>query len=219
MLFTIGSLLIFVALYLTLYSRFDLVRERVFSEVELLIENNGINECNCDDVCINDENNDSNLEIDTDYIENENNESENKTNANVNKKNYIGYLKIPKISLNYGFVAKDSYYNNVNRNIEIIEPSDFPDVNGGNFIIAGHSGNASISYFKNLYLLKIGDVASITYKNKVYTYKITNIYKDDRDGKVSIIRNEDVTTLTLITCSYKDKKNHTIYIAELQKVL
>ena len=38
-LFTIGSLLIVFALYLALYSRVQLIKEQVFSEVEFFIEN------------------------------------------------------------------------------------------------------------------------------------------------------------------------------------
>lgn len=218
-LFTIGSLLIFFALYLALYSRIDLVYERVFSEMEMLINNNGIisNECNCD--CDNNENgnnSENDIVIDTDYYDDED-EISNEKPSTINKE-YIGYLQIPKISLNYGFVAIDSYYNNVNRNIQIISPSDFPDVVGGNFIIAGHSGNASISYFKNLFLLKIGDVAKVVYNNKTYTYKIVDIYKEKKDGTVVIKRDYSKTTLTLITCSYKDREHQTIYIANLESV-
>ncbi len=169
-------------------------------------------------------NNDGNVDINTDYLENENQNNESQTGTeskpdNTIKKNYIGYLEIPKISLKYGFVSKDSYYNHVDRNIQIINESDFPNVKGGNFIIAGHSGTSAISYFKNLYLLKVGDIAKVIYKNHTYTYKIVNIYKDDRDGIIKIIRDETKTTLTLITCSYKDKKNQTVYIAELQNIV
>lgn len=214
-LLVIGSLLIAIALYLALYSRIDLIRERVFSETDYLINNNIENfNCNC-------ENNErdyeeSFIDISTDYYEIESDVENNNNQSNNNNKNYIGYLSIPRISLKYGFVEKGSYYNHVDRNIQIIEPSDYPDVSKGNFIIAGHSGNASISYFKNLYLLKKGDIAKITYKNHTYTYKIVDIYKDSRDGTIIIKRDLSKTTLTLITCSYKDKKNQTVYIAELQ---
>lgn len=212
----IGSLLIILAIYLALYSRIDLIKERVFSETEYLINNNTLeSNCNCD--IENEVDSESFIDISTDYIEIENNDKDENENNTI-KKNYIGYLEIPRISLKYGFVEKGSYYNHVDRNIQIIEPSDYPDVEKGNFIIAGHSGNASISYFKNLYLLKIGDTAKVTYKNRVYTYKIVDIYKDSRDGTIIIKRNLNKTILTLITCSYKDKKNQTVYIAELQSV-
>lgn len=215
-LFIIGSMLIFIALFLSFYSRIDLIRESLFSEMEILMINNGEFECNCNNE-ISDEN-DEDLSVETDYVE-ENSEIEKKSqNNNSIKKEYIGYLTIPKISLKYGFVAKNSYYNNVDRNIAIIDPSNFPDVSGGNFIIAGHSGSASVAFFRNLYLLKLGDITKINYNGKTYTYKIVDIYKDKKDGTISIRRDRTKTTLTLITCSYKDKQHQTVYISELQSV-
>ena len=40
----------------------------------------------------------------------------------------------------------------------------------GNVILASHSGTSSISYFKNLYKLSIGDEAKIFYKGNVYYF-------------------------------------------------
>ena len=77
------------------------------------------------------------------------------------KYNYIAALKIPKINLEKGLFAKNDKYNNVNFGLEILKESDSPDVINGNVIIAGHSGTANISYFKNLHRLEIGDKAII----------------------------------------------------------
>ncbi|MEI3402428.1 MAG: hypothetical protein V8R51_09140 [Clostridia bacterium] len=44
-------------------------------------------------------------------------------------------MKIPSINLERGLVAKDSYYNNVNRNIKILDKSDMPDQENGNVIL------------------------------------------------------------------------------------
>ena len=129
-------------------------------------------------------------------------------------KYYVGNISIPKIDLKRGFVSKDSKYNNVNRNIYIVPESDYPDKEGGNFILASHSGTSSISFFKNLYKLTLGDKVDITYNNKNYTYIITNIYTDLKDGNVAIKRNKNKTTLTLITCTRGDKTTQTIYICE-----
>lgn len=129
-------------------------------------------------------------------------------------KYYVGNISIPKIDLKRGFVSKDSKYNNVNRNIYIVPESDYPDKEGGNFILASHSGTSSISFFKNLYKLTLGDKVDITYNNKNYNYIITNIYTDLKDGDVAIKRNKNKTTLTLITCTRGDKTTQTIYICE-----
>ena len=83
-----------------------------------------------------------------------------------------------------------------------------------NFILAAHSGTSSVSFFKDLYKLKLNDEVIITYKDKEYKYIIKNIYTDTKDGNVTIKRNKDKTTLTLITCTKNDNKTQTIYIAE-----
>ena len=132
---------------------------------------------------------------------------------------YIGYLTIPKINLSKGFVDKRSSENDVEKNIMVIEGSTYPDVDKGNFILAGHSGTGWKAFFNELYRLNIGDEAYITYKGKKYTYKITNIYKQPKTGKIAIYRNYDKTTLTLVTCTNYDDTTQTVYIAELENVV
>lgn len=131
---------------------------------------------------------------------------------------YIGYLSIPKINLNKGFVDRRSSENDVEKNIMVIEGSTYPDIERGNFILAGHSGTGWKAFFNELYRLNIGDEAYITYKGKKYTYKFTNIYKQQKTGKIAIYRNYDKTTLTLVTCTNNDETTQTVYIAELEKV-
>ena len=65
-----------------------------------------------------------------------------------------------------------------------------------------------------MYKLTLGDKVDITYNNKNYTYIITNIYTDLKDGDVAIKRNKNKTTLTLITCTRGDKTTQSIYICE-----
>ena len=128
---------------------------------------------------------------------------------------YIGYLEIPKISFKRGFYNIDSNLNNVESNIQVIKGSDMPDITNGNLIIAGHSGTGWKAFFRNLYKLEIGDTAIVTYNSLTYTYKITNIYKQENTGKIAIKRNYDKNTLTLVTCTKDDDSTQTIYIAEL----
>lgn len=131
---------------------------------------------------------------------------------------YIGYLNIPKINLTKGFLDKRSSENDVEKNILVVEGSSYPDVERGNFILAGHSGTGWKAFFNDLYKLDKGDVAYVTYKNKKYTYKIVNIYTQPKIGTIAIYRNYDKTTLTLVTCTNDDSTTQTIYIAELQEV-
>ena len=130
------------------------------------------------------------------------------------KINYIAVLKIPKIKLVRGLVDRNSYQNNIKYNVQILKDSSMPDEEKGNVILAAHSGNARISYFKNLDKLAIGDDISIEYKSIIYNYKVVDIYLIDKTGTAEIIRNKDKNTLTLITCKHNTNKQ-IIVIAEL----
>lgn len=128
---------------------------------------------------------------------------------------YIGYLSIPKIGLTKGFMDKRSTENDVEKNILVVNGSSYPDVDKGNFILAGHSGTGWKAFFNDLYQLQNGDIARVTYKGKTYQYQIINIYTQPKVGKIAIYRNYDKTTLTLITCTNYDSTTQTIYVAEL----
>lgn len=145
-------------------------------------------------------------------------EEETKTQNYQDIESYIGYLEIPKIKFRRGFYNIDSKLNTVEANIEIIKGSEMPDATNGNLIIAGHSGTGWKAFFKDLYKLEVGDEAIVTYAGVNYKYKITNIYKERNTGTVSIKRNYDKTTLTLITCTKDDSSTQTIYIAELSSI-
>ena len=130
------------------------------------------------------------------------------------KINYIAVLKIPKIKLVRGLVDRNSYQNNIKYNVQILKESSMPDEDKGNVILAAHSGNARISYFKNLDKLVIGDDISIEYNSVIYNYKVVDIYLVDKTGTAEIIRDKNKSTLTLITCKHNTNKQ-IIVIAEL----
>lgn len=134
---------------------------------------------------------------------------------NYTYEEYLGIIDIPKIELYKGFYSKTSNLNNVKFNLYVLPSSNYPDVENGNLIIAGHSGNYNNSYFANLYKLEKEDLVTIHYNNNKYIYQITNIYTEEKTGKVRIFRNKNKTTLTLITCTKDDDYHQTIYIAEL----
>lgn len=140
--------------------------------------------------------------------------TESTNDFSLSRNYYIGKLVIPKINLAKGFAAQNSSQNNVDKNIAIIKPSDYPDVTKGNFIIAGHAGHAWNTFFRDLRKLAIGDIAEVYYKNVKYTYTLVKIYNEPRGSMLKIYRNTDKTTLTLITCSMTDKKKQTIFIFE-----
>lgn len=131
---------------------------------------------------------------------------------------YLGILTIDKLNLNQGFYDKSNPNNNVSKNITFLDSSNYPDEQNGNVILVSHSGTSSIAYFKNLYKLNVGDIAKIDYKGKIYTYKIDDIYKENKDGSVTIYRDTNRNTLTMITCTKNDNTKQTIYIAYLESV-
>lgn len=132
------------------------------------------------------------------------------------KNNYIGVLEIPKINIKRGFLNIKDKGNNVNKNLQVIKGSDMPNVKNGNLIIAAHSGNSYISYFKNLHKLSNDDVAYVYFNNIKYTYKVAGKYDAEKNGKVTIHRDNKKNTLTLITCSQTDKTKQIVYILELE---
>lgn len=141
---------------------------------------------------------------------------EEKQSTPINTEKYIAVLEIPKINLKRGIYAKNSKLNNVNKNVYLLKESNMPDEEKGNFILAGHSGTAYFSYFKNLPKLDIGDVAYVYYKGGRYGYKLINNYEMIKNGKANIIRNGEKTTMTLITCKHNTDKQ-LVYIFELME--
>ena len=131
---------------------------------------------------------------------------------------YLGVLEIKKIGLTKGFYSINSKNNKVNKTIQVIKESKMPDEDKGNLIIAGHSGNAYISYFRNLNKLNYGDIATIFYNGKTYNYKLVNSYEIEKIGTAHIKRNAEKTTLTLITCKHNTNKQ-LVFIFELNEII
>lgn len=149
-------------------------------------------------------------------IDDENIEEQPKQEEQAPTYNYIGVLEIPKINIKRGFLNITDKNNNVNKNLQVIKGSDMPNIKNGNLIIAAHSGNSYISFFKNLYKLSNDDIAYVYFNNIKYTYKVAGKYDVEKTGKVVIHRDNKKNTLTLITCSQTDNTKQIIYILELE---
>lgn len=126
----------------------------------------------------------------------------------------IGRIAIDKINLDRKFYSFDSDFNDVNKNVAIISPSDMPDVIGGTLILAAHSGNVNTAYFKRLNELVIGDVVNIYYSDTKYVYKISSFYEENRNSSIVIKREKMKNVLVLTTCKIGTKKQ-LVYIANL----
>lgn len=157
-----------------------------------------------------------NLNVSTEVVEKQLEDTTSKE-TKLNVIEYIAILKIPKINLERGIVAKDSKYNNVDRNIQILKESSYPDEDKGNVILAAHSGTGRIAFFKDLDKLEIGDEAIILYKDKTYIYKVKEIETADKTGKITVTKDKDVTALTLITCKPNSETEQIVIICELYK--
>lgn len=125
------------------------------------------------------------------------------------QEDYIAVLEIPSINLKKGLYAIDSKNNNVNKNIEIIDSSDMPDITKGNFILAGHSGTGRIAFFDNLDKLIVDDTIIVYYKNIKYIYQINNIESIVKDGTIEIKR-EFESMITLTTCNQENKNERLV---------
>ena len=130
--------------------------------------------------------------------------------------NIIGVLHIPKINFKMGFYNYQSSQNNVNKNITLLN-NNLPDKKNSTMIIAAHSGNSYLGYFKKLDQLDINDIIEIFYNNKKYIYIVDNFYEEDKDGTISYNKNTNDNTLILTTCS-KKKNKQLVVISKLFKI-
>ena len=131
------------------------------------------------------------------------------------KDNIIGVLRIPKINFKMGFYNYQSSNNNVDKNITLLN-NNLPDSKNGLMVIAAHSGNSYLGFFKNLDKLVINDIVEIYYHNKIYYYIVDDIYEEDKDGSINYQKNNQDNVLILTTCS-KKKDKQLIVVSKLWK--
>lgn len=130
-------------------------------------------------------------------------------------KEVLMVLEIPKINLKKGLYYVESKYNEVTYNVEILKDSNMPSVENGNLILAGHSGDARMSHFRYLSKVDINDKVYVYYEGTKYTYMIDNIYDIQKTGTASIEREENKTTITLITCKDNTSTEQKVFIGYL----
>lgn len=201
---TLSILFIFIGLFLVTYDYFDTIKHNVFNYQNIrLMEQKVVIEETPEEII--------EAEIITTTIPVT-------TQVTDQKDNYIGILSVPDVNIKRGFVAIDSKYNSIRYNVMLISGSTMPDEKFGNLILAAHRGNSSVSFFENLYKVRVGSYAYVDYNNKVYKYELKSTYTEPKDGSLTIKRNADASCLTLITCTRNDKKTQTIFNYELVSV-
>lgn len=202
----IGIIFVVVGVCIGFYEIFSERRNKIFSDMNILLYESEIP---------------SNIESDEEIeIEEESNEiieqpvEEEKEET---KYDFIGILEIPKINLKRGFLELNSKYNKVDYNITLIKGSTFPDETNNNLILAAHSGNCKVCFFDKLFELSINDNAYVQYNNIRYKYKLVNTYEVEKDGTVPIYRDYDKNVLTLITCTKYSDTKQTVFVFELDR--
>ena len=196
----IGMLILCSGVFLGSYEYFREKKDKVFSDMNILLYESEMPERIDDDVTPAPTPEPSNPDIEQPQERNY---------------DYIAVLEINKIGLKRGFVSIDSPYNNVDLNITIIGGSTMPDETNSSLILAAHSGYCSYCYFDYLYLLTLGDTASVYYKGVKYNYTIVDIYNVEKTGSVTVKRKRNKDTLVLITCTHNSYTEQTVYILEL----
>lgn len=148
-----------------------------------------------------------------DTLESQNNASN--TAETPKSTNYTAVMEIPRISLKKGLYSIDSKNNNVDKNLEILQNSDMPNIKNGILAIAGHSGSGRTAYFSKLHLLNEDDLIYLYFNGIKYTYKVFNKYTETKDGHITITKSADKTELVLTTCDQTNKKQQVVIVAEL----
>lgn len=150
----------------------------------------------------------NNIDIDS-YVFNED------TNKKNDDLNYIAVLEIPKINLKKGLYSYNSIYNDVDKNIEILNVSKMPNKENSVLVLASHNGNSSVSYFKNLGKLQKNDLVIFYYNSVKYFYKIIDFYTENKSGFIDKPKFKSGKYIILTTC--KDSLNQLVYIGKLVK--
>ena len=157
------------------------------------------------------------FKVEDEIIETPQKEIEEEKPVHKEKIDYIAVLEIPKIKLKRGIVDKNSSYNNVNRNIYTLKETTMPDEEDNSHImLASHSGNSYISYFKNLNKLNLNDEVYFFYKNNKYVYKVIKKYEVEKTGTVKLSK-KNSSDITLITC-VSGTNNQIVLVANLESI-
>ena len=157
------------------------------------------------------------FKVEDEIIETPQKEIEEEKPVPKEKIDYIAVLEIPKIKLKRGIVDKNSSYNNVNRNIYTLKVTTMPDEEDNSHImLASHSGNSYISYFKNLNKLNLNDEVYFFYKNNKYVYKVIKKYEVEKTGTVKLSK-KNSSDITLITC-VSGTNNQIVLVANLESI-
>lgn len=122
------------------------------------------------------------------------------------------WLEIPGIDLKEKVYTMNSTHNFVDQHIQILKNSVIDDYF---FLLAGHSGYGSASYFNDLKYVEVGDFIFIILENQSLCYIVEEIYYISKNGYFFISSVEFKNTLYLITCSLDYPSKQLVVMASL----
>lgn len=128
---------------------------------------------------------------------------------------YFMVLEIPKIGLKKGVPHIDSKYNKISYGIQIMKESTMPDNDMSMVVFASHRGTSSVSYFNKLGQVSNGDEVYLYYNGYKYTYSISDIYEEEKDGTIAIHKDIDKSIIALITCKKNDQRKQLVFIGNM----
>lgn len=117
---------------------------------------------------------------------------------------YLFVLKIPSIDLYQNVYSINSIYNDVSKNVELLQDSD---LDNRLVFLAAHSGSGKATYFNSVVFLEKGDVIFLEYFDRVDGYVVVDKYYIVKNGYFEV-GEVSSNRLFLITCSldYLDRQ-------------
>ena len=95
-----------------------------------------------------------------------------------------------------------------------LKETTLPNENNiSHIILASHSGNCSVCYFKYLHKLNINDDIYFYYKGIKYIYKVSDKYEINKTGKMEY-KYTNNSNIVLITC-IRGTTKQIVYVADL----
>ncbi len=121
-------------------------------------------------------------------------------------------LIIDEIKLN-NIYNISSIYDDV---IGIVMFSEYgrPDIDGSNTVIGAHSGYGNNALFNDIKYLKKDDIITLYYDNNEYKYIVREV-KEVLDTEIDVLRSNNESVLTLITCKIEDRSKRIVVIADI----
>lgn len=116
------------------------------------------------------------------------------------EKDILLNLIIPSINLKRNVYTRNSVFNDVDQNVELL---DGTIIDKNLFFLAAHSGNSEVSFFKDIDRLEKGDFVYLLIDGKELGYVVEKLFYIEKSGLMWYVEG-NYNLLYLITCSEND---------------